>query len=351
LKAGAAPNGTREAAIDAAVGLSGEEAGACYARSLVQTKRIDPVLVAGEKKRVIARERVLEWFDPLPGGLDAVGGLDVLKTWLTSRKAAYSPAARAYGLPSPRGVLLAGPPGTGKSMTARAIATAWGVPLLKLDLGSLKSKYVGESEASIRRALRVVEAIGRCVVLVDEIEKALAGATQGAADGGVSADALGAILSWMQDRVGQGFVVATTNDPGALPPELMRRGRFDEIFWLDLPNHAERAEIVNVSLEFHGRAPSDELWGYDVASATEGFTGSEIASLVPDALFAAFADGARPLTVQDLLDATKTVVPLSKTASEKITKLREWAKGRARPATTPETGRAAPATSGRALDL
>ena len=351
IKASAAPNGTRDAAIDAAVGLSGEEAAACYARSLVQLRRIDPATVAREKKRVIARERVLEWYDPLPGGLDAVGGLDVLKGWLVSRKQAYSPAARAYGLPAPRGVLLAGPPGTGKSMTARAIATAWGVPLLKLDLGSLKSKYVGESEASIRRALRVVEAIGRCVVLVDEIEKALAGATQGAADGGVSADALGAILGWMQDRTGDGFVVATTNDPGALPPELMRRGRFDQVFWLDLPNHAERAEILKASLRAHGRDPKDDLWGYDVASATEGYTGSEIAALVPDALFTAFADGARPLTAQDLLDATKAIVPLSKTSAEKIERLRQWAAGRARPATTPEQTSTTRAPDTRAIDL
>ena len=193
-------NGARESAIDAAVGLTGEEAAACYARSLVQLRRIDPGLVAGEKRRVVARERVLEWIDALPGGLDAVGGLDVLKGWLGKRALAYSPAARAYGLPAPKGALLVGVSGTGKTLSAQAIATAWGIPLLKLDLGALKSKYVGDSEANIRKAFSVIEAIGRCVVLIDEIEKSLAGATQGAADGGVSADALGAILSWMSDR-------------------------------------------------------------------------------------------------------------------------------------------------------
>ncbi len=337
IKAAAAPNGTRDAAIDAAVGLSGEEAAACYARSLVQLRRIDPATVAKEKKRVIARERVIEWFDPLPGGLDAVGGLDGLKAWLVSRKLAYSPQARAYGLPSPRGALLVGVPGCGKSLTAKAIATAWGVPLLRLDLGALKSKFVGESEGNLRRAFRVIEAIGRCVVWLDEIEKSLAGATQGGSDGGVSSDALGAILSWMQERQGEAFAIATCNDVQALPPELIRKGRFDECWFVDLPTKAERVEILGASLAAHGRgngnAPPD-MDGLAIAEATDGFTGSEIAALVPDALYDAFADSARAICTGDVLRAAKTVVPLSKTAAEKIDRLREWAKGRARPATT-----------------
>ena len=190
LKATAATNGARDAAIDAAIGLSGEEAAACYARSLVQTKRIDPASVAKEKKRVITREQVLEYYDPLPGGLESVGGLDELKAWLTGRSAAYSPAARAYGLPAPKGAVFVGVPGCGKSLTAKAVATAWGIPLVKLDLGALKSKFVGESESNLRRAFGVIEALGRCIVWIDEIEKALQGATSGSADGGVSSDAL-----------------------------------------------------------------------------------------------------------------------------------------------------------------
>jgi len=349
IRATAAPNGTRDAAIDAAVGLSGEEAAACYARSLVQLRRIDPATVAREKKRVVARERVLEWYDPIPGGLDAVGGLDVLKTWLASRRQAYSPAARAYGLPAPKGALLAGIPGCGKSLTAKAIATAWGVPLLRLDLGALKSKFVGESEGNLRRALRVVEAIGRCVVWLDEIEKALAGATQGAADGGVSSDALGTVLSWMQERAGEAFVIATANDVTSLPPELMRKGRFDELWFVDLPTRTERAAIVATAMAAHGRrAVSVDF--LQIANATDSFTGAEIAALVPDALFAAFADGAREISTADLLDAARTVVPMAKTSAEKIAALRAWANGRARPATTPEnaTGGGAPV---RRIDL
>lgn len=356
IKATAAPNGTRESAIDAAVGLSGEEAAACYARSLVQYRRIDPATVANEKKRVVARERVLEWYDPIPGGLDAVGGLDVLKSWLTSRRQAYSPAARAYGLPAPRGTLIAGIAGTGKSLTAKAVATAWQTPLLRLDLGALKSKYVGESEGNLRRALKVVEAIGRCVVWIDEIEKALAGATGGGADGGVSVDALGAILTWMAERSGEAFIIATANDASSLPPELLRR--FDVTWWVDLPIYIERYQILKAALRAHGRnelaargdAEAEAGWEA-VIEATDGFTGAEIAGLVPEALFAGFADDAREINAMDLLAAARRVVPLSKASAEKITKLREWAKERARAATTPEETDIAPAARIRTLDF
>lgn len=350
IRASAAPNGTRDAAIDAAVGLSGEEAAACYARSLVQVRRIDPATVAKEKKRVIARERVLEWYDPIPGGLDAVGGLDVLKSWLVSRRLAYTKEARAYGLPAPRGALLVGVPGCGKSLTAKAIATAWGVPLLRLDLNALKSKFVGESEGNIRRAFRVIEAIGRCVVWLDEIEKALAGATQGGADGGVSTDALGSILSWMQERAGEAFVIATANDVSGLPPELLRKGRFDEIWWVDLPNASERVEIIKTALRAHGRGEVAIAYD-DLEAACVGFTGSEIAALVPDALYTAFAENGREITTADLVAAAKTVVPLSKTASEKIEALRAWASARARSATSAQAAPTTAAVRRRAIDL
>jgi len=350
MKGKAAPNGKREAAIDAAVGLSGEEAASCYARSLVQLRLIDPATVSKEKRRVIARERVLEWFDPLPGGLDAVGGLENLKAWLAARRTAYSPEARAYGLPAPKGALLVGVPGCGKSLTAKAIATAWGVPLLRVDLGALKSKFVGESEGNLRKAFRVIEAIGRCVVWFDEIEKALEGATSGAADGGVSSDALGAVLSWMQERSGEAFVIATANNVDGLPPELLRKGRFDEVWFVDLPTKPERRSILSAALRAHGRggvAVNDDV----INGATEGFTGAEIAALVPDALYTAYADGAREITSEDLRLAAQTTVPLGKTAAEKIGKLRKWAEGRARPATAVVVGKDQPQTAGRALDI
>lgn len=334
LAATAAPNGTRDAAIDAAVGLTAEEAANCYARSLVSVRKIDPAMVAGEKKRVIAREKVLTWHDPDPRGLDAVGGLDQLKKWLGQRKQAFSPKATAYGLPAPKGAMLVGISGCGKSLVAKCIASAWGMPLLRLDMGALKSKWVGDSEANIRRALSVAEAVSPCVLWIDEIEKAMGGSTGPQGDGGVAADALGAVLSWMQERIGSVFVVATANDVRSLPPELLRKGRFDEIFWVDLPTTAERSEIVASALRAHGRTETVDL--ASIAEATASYTGAELAAIVPDAMFTAFADGERALTTGDLLDAAATVVPLAKTAATRIDELRAWAKGRARPASSPE---------------
>jgi ATPase family associated with various cellular activities (AAA) len=332
-------NGTRDSAIDAAVGLTAEEAKACYACSLVQLKRIDPGAVAQEKKRVIAKEGLLEWYDPLPNGLDAVGGLDAVKAWMKSRVSHFSINARNYGLPAPRGLFIFGVSGCGKSLLCKAIATMLQCPLLRLDLNALKGKFVGQSESNLRRVIQVIESVGKVVVWIDEIEKALAGATSGSADGGVSADALGTILSWMQERRGEAFVVATANEVEALPPELLRKGRFDEVFFVDVPTTAERAAIVLATLRTYGRS-ADVVKSKDAAAlmtATEGFTGAEIAALVPEALGAAFNDGAREITTDDLLAAARTVVPLTKTAAEKITKLREWARGRARPATTADS--------------
>lgn len=347
LRALAAPNGQRDAAIDAAVGLSGEEAEACYARSLVQLRRIDPATVAKEKRRVISREKVLEWFDPIEGGLESVGGLENLKSWLKSRSSAYSPAARAYGLPAPKGALLVGVSGCGKSLLAKATATAWSCPLLRMDLGALKSKFVGESEGNLRKALRQIEAIGRCVLWIDEIEKALQGSTSGSADGGVSADALGTLLTWMQERKSDAFVIATANNAETLPPELFRR--FDEVWFVDLPNREERVAVLSASLRSHNRG--DLPLGLDkVAAACDTFSGAEVAEIVPDAMFAAFADGGREITTEDLLAVAAEVVPLSDTAGDKIKALREWAKGKARPATKAETNEPK-AKTGRALDL
>lgn len=334
----ALPNSEKQAAVDAAVGLTEEEAKSCYAKSLVKTRGIDVAIISQEKKRVIAREKVLEWMSPLSGGLDSVGGLDVLKKWLLVRATAYSAEARTFGLPLPKGLFIVGISGTGKTLTAKAVATAWNVPLLRFDFGALKGKFVGESEARIRSAYRVIEAMGRCVVLVDEIEKGLQGATSGSSDGGVSADALGSFLTWMQERTSEAFVVATANDITALPPEMLRKGRFDEIFFVDLPNLEERKEILNASLRANNRAPLPPKATAQVAAQTVNFTGAEIASIVPEAMFAAFADRKREITRDDLLAAAKGVVPLIKTTPEKIKHLQDWAaSGKAKLATSVQT--------------
>jgi ATPase family associated with various cellular activities (AAA) len=335
LKAAAAPNGAREAAIDAAVGLSGEEAAACYAKCLVQTRRIDPAVVAAEKKRIVTREGLLEWYDPIPGGLEAVGGLENVKAWLKQRASAYTLKAREYGLPSPKGIFLVGVSGCGKSLIAKAIATFYGIPLLRVDLGALKDSLVGKSEANLRRAFEIIAAIGRCVVWFDEVEKALQGATSGSRDGGVSADALGAILTWMQEKQGEAFVVATANDIASLPPELLRKGRFDDVFFVDLPNKEERPAVLSAALTANGRT-KHQVDTAAVGNVCVGMTGAEIAAIVPDAMFIAFNDGGREVTTNDLIVVAKDVVPLSKTAAEKITALRTWATGRARPASKAE---------------
>lgn len=339
---------TRDAAIDAAVGLSAKEATTCYAHSLVTKRRIDVALVSAEKKSVIERAGVLTWFDPDPRGFAGIGGYENVKGWLALREQAFSERARAYGLPEPKGLFLVGVAGCGKSLTPKCVAGAWRVPLLRLDMGALRSKYVGESEANIRKALQVAEAVGRCVLWLDEIEKALAGSTGDQGDGGVSADALGALLTWMQERKGSVFVIATANDVSKLPPELTRKGRFDETFFVDVPTTSERTEILSVSIKARGRA----VEGIDLpalASATEGFTGAELDALVPEALFTAFADGERTLTTSDLVNVAKQIVPLTKTAAEKIKALREWASERARPASKMEA--AAVAREGGSLDF
>jgi MoxR-like ATPase len=333
-------NGIREAAIDAAMGLNGADAAAFYAKSLVQNRKIDPVSVGKEKKRIIAKQKGLEWYDPLPGGLDAVGGLDILKGWLIGRSTAFTPAAKAYGLPAPKGVFLIGISGCGKTYTAKAIATTWERPLIRWDINAGKDALVGSSEENFRNAQKTIEAAGPCVVFVDEIEKTMQGATSGSSDGGVSADILGSFLTWMQERTTEAFVVATANDVSALPPELMRKGRFDEVFFLDLPNATEREQILAATLKQYKR----DVKAIDlaaVADETKDFTGAEIAALVPEAMFAAFNDGARPLETKDLITVAKSVVKLATTAAEKIADLRKWCRGRARNASTPEDAKRA----------
>lgn len=331
-----------DAAVDAAVGLSAYEADNCYAYSLVTENgegvkgTIEAGRVSDQKRGIISRVPGLTFFDPEPRGLDAIGGLDLLKGWVKERGTAFSARARAYGLRTPRGMLVAGVSGTGKSYCAKALGAAWNCPLIRLDLGALKGKFVGDSEGNIRRALQMIEALGRCIVWIDEIEKALAGSTGPQGDGGVSADALGTILSWMQDRTCEAFVIATANDVRGLPPELLRKGRFDEVWFVDLPTVTERDAILRAALAKEGR----DATGLDVrtvAEATEGFVGAELAAIVPDAMFRAFGDNARPVSTADLVYVAKQVVPLSKMQADKVTDLRNWAKGRARSASSPET--------------
>jgi ATP-dependent 26S proteasome regulatory subunit len=319
----------RERVIQAARGLTADEAANAFARSLVASDgtRLDVAEVLAEKKQIIRKSRALEFYEA-QSTFDSIGGLEPLKSWLKTRGGAFSERAREYGLPSPRGVLLLGVPGCGKSLTARAIGAAWNLPLLRFDVGSVFGKYVGESEANLRRALAAAEAVAPCVLWIDEMEKAFS-ASRGD-DGGTALRILGGFLSWLQDKKSDVFVVATANSVEALPPELLRRGRLDEIFFVDLPGAVERAEIFRIHLRKRGRDP--EPLGVEVlASQSEGFSGAEIEQVVLSALYDAFEAG-RDIHAEDITRAASHMVPLSRTMEEEISRLRDWASTRARPA-------------------
>lgn len=241
----------------------------------------------------------------------------------------------------------------GKTLSCQALGSEWGWPVVRLDINALKGKYVGESESRLRAIFAKIDALGQVVVYIDEVEKALQGATSGSADGGVSSDALGAILTWMSDRAGQAFVMMTANDPSALPPEFLRKGRFDEIWFIDLPTKAERAAIAAATLRSNGRdAAKLGIDLHAVADATEGFNGAEIAAAIEhDAMFAAFADGARELTTDDILAAAAEVIPLSRTSGDKIDKLRATWSTRAKLATSPDRDIKQAPPKMRVLDL
>ena len=249
-----------------------------------------------------------------------------LKEWLEKRKNVVANPLRAeeFGLSFPRGVLLLGVPGCGKSLSAKAVSSEWGLPLLKFDTSNLYNKYIGESEKNFKRAIRAAERMAPVVLWIDELEKAFA--VGGTEDGGVSQRILGSFLNWMQDRRGEVFIVATANEIERLPPEFLRKGRFDEIFFVDLPGTETRREIFSIHLSSRGQNPG----AFDLdslAEETEGFTGSEIEEVVVSGLYTAFSED-QALTSSDLVREVQGTVPLSVTMEEKISALRAWASTR-----------------------
>ncbi|MBB5353848.1 AAA+ superfamily predicted ATPase [Haloferula luteola] len=322
---------TREAVLQAALGLTTIEAENVFALSLVEAGTIDPKIVAREKASRLKSGGLLEVIEA-GTGLDDIGGLDELKRWLSGRRRAFGTAARSYGLPAPKGLLIVGIPGTGKSLTAKAAAGALQLPLLRLDMGRVFGGIVGQSEANLRTVIQTTEAIAPCVLWIDEIEKGFAGSSSGGStDGGTSSRVFGSFLSWMQEKQKPVFVVATANDVSQLPPEFLRKGRFDELFFVDLPDARERAHIWDIVIERHGRNPTD----FDpvvLARASESFTGAEIEAAFIDALHTAF-DNDREPTMADVGEAMGRIVPLAQLMDGKIAALRHWAQGRARGAT------------------
>jgi SpoVK/Ycf46/Vps4 family AAA+-type ATPase len=288
--------------------------------------------VAKEKAQAVKKNGLLELIETKEN-LDSIGGLDVLKEWLLKRRHAFGQKAIDYGLPTPKGLLILGIAGTGKSLTAKATAKVFGVPLLRLDAGRIFAGLVGQSESNLRSVTRTAEVIAPCCLWIDEIEKGFSGSKRSnATDGGTSARVFGSFLSWMQEKKAPVFVVATANDVSQLPPEMLRKGRFDETFFIDLPNQTEREAIWEIQISTYGRDPKD----YDLvqlARATDGLTESEIEQVFVDALFLAF-DSDREPTDLDIGGVLTEFVPLSKLMAEQIAGLRSWAKGRARTATS-----------------
>ncbi|MFN9176044.1 MAG: AAA family ATPase, partial [Synechocystis sp.] len=255
----------REKLVRAALGLTASQTQRVFAKAIVTNGVLDDrdiTVVTEEKKQIIKESQALEFFAVQETPSD-VGGLGVLKDWLRLRERAFGQEAQDYGLPAPKGIALIGIPGTGKSLTAKMIGGLWRLPLLRLDIGALFGSLVGESEARTRKALELPETVAPCILWIDEIEKAF---SSGGLDGGVSTRVFGTILTWMQEKTAPCFVVATANNITQLPPELLRKGRFDEIFFLDLPTLAERQEIVAVHLRKRGRLPVD----FDVVTGEGG---------------------------------------------------------------------------------
>jgi ATP-dependent 26S proteasome regulatory subunit len=319
--------------IDAASGLTTMEAENSFALSFVQTKTIEPSVIFSEKAQAVKKNGLLEIIEAKET-LESIGGLDVLKSWLLKRKDAFGQRAKEYGLPTPKGLLVIGIPGTGKSLTAKATASVFGVPLLKLDAGRLFAGIVGQSESNLRSVIQTAEAIAPCCLWIDELEKGFAGTkSSGSTDGGTSARVFGSFISWMQEKTSPVFVVATANDVSQLPPEMLRKGRFDEIMFVDLPNQDERESIWEIQIQNYGR----DAAGYDLAAlakATEGLTGSEVEQVFIEALFCGFDKEKEP-TDFSIAQVLTEFVPLSKLMAEQISGLRTWAKGRAKQATTP----------------
>jgi len=256
--------------------------------------------------------------------------MDLLKEWMGQRTSSFNEEAKRYGLPEPKGILLLGVQGCGKSLIAKSIASLWKLPLLRLDVGKIFAGIVGSSEENMRKAIRVAESVAPCILWIDELEKGFSGTqSSGQSDGGTTSRVFGTFLTWMQDKKAATFVVATSNDVTALPPELLRKGRFDEIFFIDLPSAEERMAIFNIHLRKRKRNPDD----FDLArlaAATPGFSGAEIEACVVDALYDAFDDDGKELTTDSIVQAAHHTVPLSMTMRERIEDLREWANTRAR---------------------
>lgn len=325
---------TREKLLKSALGLTRDEAEKVYRKAQVKAGRLTEAevdIVLSEKKQLIRRNGILEYIEE-DETIDSVGGLEELKHWLKQRSNAFTERAREYGLPQPKGMLILGVPGCGKSLIAKTTSRLWGLPLLRLDMGRVyDGSMVGRSEANLRNALKTAESISPAILFIDELDKSFAGTTGSSdSDGGTSSRIFGSFLTWMQEKTSPVFVMATANRVERLPGEFLRKGRFDELFFVDLPTPDERQQIFNIHLSKRRR----EISRFDLeqlAKVSDGFSGAEIEQALIAAMYEAFAQD-REFTQLDIIAAIKATMPLSRTMTEQVTALRDWARQRARPA-------------------
>ena len=327
----------REKLLSAARGLTLKEAENVFAKTIVTDGSLtasDINIVFSEKKQIIKKSGILEYYESSEN-FKSVGGLDNLKTWFRKRSVAFSKSAAKFGLPAPRGVLLLGVQGCGKSLCAKAVSALWNLPLLRFDIGRIFSSLVGSSEENVRQAISTAESVAPVILWIDEIDKAFASSSSSAgSDGGTSLRVFGTLLTWLAEKTSAVFVVATANNISHLPPELFRKGRLDEIFFVDLPGETERKDILKIHLQKRGRKPDN----FDLDLLTQlsaGFSGAELEEAIISSLFDAFSEKS-DITTEILRASLEQTVPLSQTMNEELTKLRNWANGRARPASGKE---------------
>lgn len=322
--------------VSASLGMSSVEAEWTYKKIIAEKDRLtrsEIPLIVNEKEQIIKKEGILEYFHP-EGDFNQVGGMENLKEWLEQRGTAFSSDAKDFGLTSPKGVMLLGVPGCGKSLIAKTIANEWELPLLKFDLGKVFGGIVGESESNIRKALSLAETIAPSILWIDEIEKGLSGLGSNG-DSGTSSRVFGNLLTWMQEKKSEVFVIATANNIEQLPPELLRKGRFDEIFFVDLPGPEERKDIFKIHIEKRDRNINN-FHLKELVETAKGFSGAEIEEAVNEGLHIAYSKK-KELDNDTIKQAMEKTYPLSKTMSQTIESLRKWAKVRARFASNENT--------------
>src|SRR6187455_2298841 len=321
-----------ERVVEGALGLTLIEAENVFAKSAVRTHTFDLETILEEKKQIIRKSGLLEYYEHREEFSD-VGGMEVLKDWLVKRRNAFGSRARDFGLPVPKGILLIGVPGTGKSLTAKAVGALWQMPLLRLDVGKIFAGLVGSSEENIRKVIKTAEAIAPAILWLDELEKGFSGTgSSNMSDGGTTSRVFGTFITWLQEKTSPVFVIATANNVHQLPPELLRKGRFDEIFFCDLPDRDDRAQIFEIHIRRKNRDPGQ----FDIdklVDVTTDYSGAEIEQAIIAAMYDAF-DSGEDLNTERLLNTIKDIVPLAITMREMIDGMREWSRTRARPASS-----------------